>query len=90
MAITVSYYAPMGISMWEKAVMMPWKADRRRKKKRCIPYCTRFGTGNYQDAKMQKLADKGNGNHAYIDGISEAKKVLVNDSAVHYLLSRKM
>jgi Ca-activated chloride channel family protein len=38
-----------------------------------------YGTGNYQDAKMQKLADKGNGNHAYIDGISEAKKVLVNE-----------
>jgi Ca-activated chloride channel family protein len=35
--------------------------------------------GNYQDAKMQKLADKGNGNHAYIDGISEAKKVLINE-----------
>jgi Ca-activated chloride channel family protein len=28
---------------------------------------------------MQKLADKGNGNHAYIDGITEAKKVLVNE-----------
>lgn len=38
-----------------------------------------FGTGNYQDAKMQILADKGNGNHAYIDGIMEAKKVLVNE-----------
>lgn len=38
-----------------------------------------YGTGNYQDAKMQKLADKGNGNHAYIDGINEAKKVLVNE-----------
>ena len=38
-----------------------------------------FGTGNYQDAKMQKLADKGNGNHAYIDNINEAKKVLVNE-----------
>ncbi|MBS1760424.1 MAG: von Willebrand factor type A domain-containing protein [Bacteroidetes bacterium] len=38
-----------------------------------------FGMGNYQDAKMQKLADKGNGNHAYIDGISEARKVLVNE-----------
>jgi Ca-activated chloride channel family protein len=40
-----------------------------------------YGTGNYQDAKMQKLADKGNGNHAYIDGISEAKKVLINEFA---------
>jgi len=38
-----------------------------------------YGTGNYQDSKMQKLADKGNGNHAYIDGISEAKKVLINE-----------
>ncbi|MFI5187958.1 MAG: von Willebrand factor type A domain-containing protein [Chitinophagales bacterium] len=38
-----------------------------------------YGTGNYQDSKMQKLADKGNGNHAYIDGLSEAKKVLVNE-----------
>lgn len=38
-----------------------------------------FGSGNYQDAKMQKLADKGNGNHAYIDQINEAKKVFVNE-----------
>jgi Ca-activated chloride channel family protein len=35
-----------------------------------------FGTGNYQDSKMQQLADKGNGNHAYIDSILEARKVL--------------
>jgi Ca-activated chloride channel family protein len=33
--------------------------------------------GNYKDNKMQLLADKGNGNHAYIDNINEAKKVLV-------------
>jgi Ca-activated chloride channel homolog len=38
-----------------------------------------FGTGNYQDAKMEKLADKGNGNHAYIDSIAEARKVLVSE-----------
>ncbi len=38
-----------------------------------------YGIGNYKDNKMQKLADKGNGNHAYIDGISEAKKVLVSE-----------
>lgn len=36
-----------------------------------------YGTGNYQDAKMQKLANKGNGNHAYIDNLSEARKVLI-------------
>jgi Ca-activated chloride channel homolog len=38
-----------------------------------------YGTGNYQDAKMQTLADKGNGNHAYIDNIMEANKVLVHE-----------
>jgi len=38
-----------------------------------------YGMGNYKDSKMQILADKGNGNHAYIDGMNEAKKVLVNE-----------
>jgi Ca-activated chloride channel homolog len=38
-----------------------------------------FGQGNYQDSKMQKLADKGNGNHSYIDNLEEARKVLVNE-----------
>lgn len=38
-----------------------------------------FGTGNFQDDKMEQLANKGNGNYAYIDSILEAKKVLVND-----------
>lgn len=36
-----------------------------------------FGMGNYKDSKMEILADKGNGNYAYIDNINEAKKVLV-------------
>lgn len=38
-----------------------------------------FGMGNYKDNKMQQLADKGNGNHAYIDNINEAKKTLVSE-----------
>ena len=38
-----------------------------------------FGMGNYKDSKMEKLADKGNGNYAYIDNILEARKVLVNE-----------
>ncbi|MBC7827156.1 MAG: VWA domain-containing protein [Chitinophagaceae bacterium] len=38
-----------------------------------------FGVGNYQDNKMQQLADKGNGNHSYIDNINEARKVLVSE-----------
>ncbi len=35
-----------------------------------------FGMGNYKDSKMEILADKGNGNHAYIDTMQEARKVL--------------
>ncbi|MEP9360125.1 VWA domain-containing protein [Sphingomonas sp. KR3-1] len=35
-----------------------------------------FGQGNLNDAMMEAIADKGNGNYAYIDGIDEARKVL--------------
>lgn len=38
-----------------------------------------YGMGNYKDNKMQQLADKGNGNHSYIDNINEAKKVLIRE-----------
>lgn len=38
-----------------------------------------FGMGNYKDNKMQKLSQAGNGNHAYIDEMDEAKKVLVTE-----------
>jgi Ca-activated chloride channel family protein len=38
-----------------------------------------FGTGNYQDAKMEKLSNAGNGNAAYIDSALEARKVLVTE-----------
>jgi len=38
-----------------------------------------FGTGNYQEGTMQLLADKGNGNHGYIDSPAEAKKMLVSE-----------
>ena len=34
-----------------------------------------FGYGNYKDSKLETLADKGNGNHAYIDNMLEAQKV---------------
>ncbi|MDR2216384.1 MAG: VWA domain-containing protein [Nevskiaceae bacterium] len=37
-----------------------------------------FGEGNYNDQLMERLADAGNGNHAYIDNLSEARKVLVS------------
>ncbi|MCA8832921.1 vWA domain-containing protein [Hymenobacter pini] len=35
------------------------------------------GQGNYQDKKMELLADKGNGNYAYLDNLDEARRVLV-------------
>ncbi len=38
-----------------------------------------FGMGNYKDNRLEQLADKGNGNHAYIDNLMEARKVLVNE-----------
>lgn len=38
-----------------------------------------FGTGNIKDNKMETLADNGNGNYSYIDSISEAQKVLVDE-----------
>ncbi len=39
-----------------------------------------FGQGNLQDSKMEKLADHGNGNYAYIDSYREAQKVLVSEA----------
>jgi len=38
-----------------------------------------FGMGNYKDGRMEKLADKGNGNYHYIDNLLEAKKVFIDD-----------
>ncbi len=38
-----------------------------------------FGMGNYKDDKMEIIADKGNGNYAYIDNIQEARKVFITE-----------
>ncbi len=38
-----------------------------------------YGMGNYKDDKMQTLAQAGNGNHAYIDNLQEANRVLVGE-----------
>ncbi len=38
-----------------------------------------FGTGNLKDSKMEGLADRGNGNFHYVDGLLEARKVLVEE-----------
>jgi Ca-activated chloride channel homolog len=39
-----------------------------------------FGQGNVKDSTMELLADKGNGNYAYIDSAAEARKVLVREA----------
>lgn len=38
-----------------------------------------FGMGNLKDSRMEQLADKGNGNYYYIDGLLEAKKVFIDE-----------
>ncbi|EPE00676.1 vWA domain-containing protein [Capnocytophaga sp. oral taxon 336] len=38
-----------------------------------------YGMGNYRDDMAETIADKGNGNYAYIDNLTEAKRVLVNE-----------
>ena len=40
-----------------------------------------FGMGNYKDDRLETLADKGNGNYAYVDSFSEARKVLAEQAA---------
>jgi len=48
-----------------------------------------FGMGNYKDSKLEILADKGNGNYAYIDNMLEAKKVLVTEfSSTVYTIAK--
>ncbi len=50
---------------------------------------TGFGMGNYKDDKMEIIADKGNGNYAYIDNIMEAKKVFINEfSSTLYTIAK--
>ena len=48
-----------------------------------------FGTGNYNDQLAERLADLGNGNHAYIDSEREAHKVLVRELGANLLTIAK-
>lgn len=43
--------------------------------------CLGFGMGNYKDNRLETLADKGNGNYAYIDNLQEANKFLGKEFA---------
>jgi len=48
-----------------------------------------FGMGNYKDDKMEIIADKGNGNYAYIDNLMEAKKVFISEfSSTLYTIAK--
>lgn len=47
-----------------------------------------FGTGNLQASKMEKLADNGNGNFAYIDNSMEAKKVMVQEFGAMFTIAK--
>jgi len=38
-----------------------------------------FGMGNIKDDKMEAIADKGNGNYAYIDNIQEASRIFIKE-----------
>jgi len=48
-----------------------------------------FGMGNFKDAKLEQIANKGNGNYAYIDSLQEANKVLVKEMGANLLTIAK-
>jgi Domain of unknown function (DUF3520). len=45
--------------------------------------------GNFKDAKLEQIANKGNGNYAYIDSLQEANKVLVKEMGANLLTIAK-
>jgi len=52
------------------------KLIEQKRKSGVFLTCLGYGMGNYKDSKMETLADKGNGNYAYIDNIQEANRFL--------------
>jgi len=51
------------------------KLIEQKRKSGVFLTCLGFGYGNYKDSKLEILADKGNGNHGYIDNMQEAQKM---------------
>jgi Ca-activated chloride channel family protein len=47
------------------------------------------GTGNLKDSTMEKLADKGNGNYAYLDSLNEARRVLIQEAGSTFVTVAK-
>ncbi|PJK01149.1 hypothetical protein CO641_04360 [Lysobacteraceae bacterium NML91-0213] len=65
------------VGLVDPAALETYVADQRRSG---IALSTLgFGQGNYHDAMAERLADVGNGHHAYIDTLQEARKVLVEE-----------
>lgn len=62
----------LGLSTDEEMI----KLIEEKRKSGVYLTCLGFGSGNFKDSKMEILANKGNGNYAYIDNISEANKFL--------------
>lgn len=61
------------------------KALVERERERGISLSTfGFGTGNYNDALMEQIADAGNGNYSYIDSLEESQKVLGEELAATF------
>ncbi len=48
-----------------------------------------YGMGNYKDSTLERLADHGNGNYAYIDSLDEARKVLVEEGGANLVTIAK-
>jgi Ca-activated chloride channel family protein len=65
----------VGVVDFEALVDM---AERQRKSGTALTTLG-FGTGNYNDQLLERLADAGNGNYSYVDTLSEARKVLVSE-----------
>ena len=62
----------------------------QRKRKAGVALTTLgFGSGNFNDHLLEQLADEGNGNYAYIDRLSEAKKVLADELSATLLTIAK-
>ncbi len=65
------------VGLVDRAALETYVADQRRSG---IALSTLgFGRGNYHDAMAERLADVGDGQHAYIDTLQEARKVLVEE-----------
>ncbi|MCJ7932547.1 MAG: DUF3520 domain-containing protein [Chryseobacterium sp.] len=79
--ITVLSLQQTEISMWESFSSDLESLIEEKRKSGVFLTCLGFGMGNYKDNTLETLADKGNGNYAYIDNMQEANKFLGKEFA---------